>query len=62
MLRNGVMPMPPAMNTIGALGSRGRTNSPIGPKMLTGEPSGISARLRLSALPVIRVAISRCPV
>jgi hypothetical protein len=29
---------------------------PTGPKMLTGVPSGASARLRLNALPVIRVA------
>ena len=53
------MPMPPAMKTIGADASAGRMNFPAGPKTLMGEPSGISARLRLSALPVMRVAKTR---
>ena len=60
MLRNGVIPMPPAMNTTG-MGSGPSVRSPTGPKMLTGVPNGASARLRLSALPVIRVAITRRP-
>ena len=59
MLRNGVIPIPPAMNTTGREASAWRPKVPAGPERSTGVPSGISARLRLNAVPVMRVVITR---
>jgi hypothetical protein len=62
MLRKGVMPMPPAMNTAGTDASGWSVNEPAGPRTSTEVPRLTSARLRFMALPVIRVATRNSPV
>src|ERR1035441_8159168 len=59
MLRNGVMPIPPARNTAVRVTSLWRVRLPDGPSSLTAEPSGIVFNTRLNAVSRIRVATIR---
>src|ERR1035441_2997776 len=59
MLRNGVMPIPPARNTAVRVTSLWRVRLPDGPSILTAEPSGIVFNTRLNAVSRIRVATIR---
>src|SRR5579864_2624442 len=56
ILRNGVIPMPPATRTAGLETSLCRTKEPIGPRMLTSVPGGRADRARLKGESRIRVA------
>src|SRR5215469_9279615 len=56
MLRKGVMPIPPAINTAGREGSGSSVKSPNGPVTLTSVPIGIAPRTRFIAVLRIRVA------
>src|ERR1039458_6996961 len=59
MLRNGVMPIPPARNTAARVKLSGRVKSPDGPSIFTVVPSGIVFNTRLNAVSRIRVATIR---
>lgn len=54
MLRNGVMPMPPAIKTKGARGKGlgARVNSPAGPLAKTCLPAGRESNAFLKLLPL----------
>src|SRR5689334_12544315 len=54
--RNGVMPMPPAMNTAGREGSWCSVISPSGPSRPTRQPTGPEPSRRLNAVSRIRLA------
>ena len=59
MLRNGVIPMPPARKIAGFVTLWWSVNDPIGPSASTGVASGAEASTRLNALFRIRVAMTR---
>src|ERR1017187_2441120 len=59
MLRNGVMPIPPARNTAARVKPSGRVKSPDGPSIFTAAPSGIVLNTCLNAVSRIRVATIR---
>ena len=56
MLRNGVIPIPPARRTAGRAAWCSR-RSPNGPSIFTSVPSGIACRTRLNAVSRRRVVI-----
>src|SRR5579885_2693185 len=59
MLRNGVMPMPPARRTAARAELLCSTRLPNGPSIFTWLPTGSFSNTRLKAEPRIRVAIRR---
>jgi len=59
MLRNGVIPMPPARKTAGLDEFLCSVKEPLGPSILTVVPSGIRLSARLKALSRILVATIR---